>query len=173
MSNATPILPAKLQLQHIKYKVPLLDNNEDDYTHWCKMVSLVLSYRGFWDVVDGTTPTPDYTTDSDSYLDWCCYNKEAKIQLLLILSCAPCNHVLNAKTSKEIWDLLRVHYQGDDDLHQHYLLKRLFTFTFCDSKPMEPQISEVVSITCQLTDVGFPITDQLLASTIRVKLPES
>jgi len=38
---------------------------------------------------------------------------------------------------------------------------------------MEPQIAEVVSTACQLTDIGFPIMDQLLASTIRIKLPES
>jgi hypothetical protein len=147
MSNAAPIPPAKPQLQHIKYEVPLLDDNVDDYTYWCKMVSLVLGYRGFWNVVNGTTPAPNYTTDPDGYLDWCCHDKKAKIQLLT-LSHAPRNHVLNAKTSKEIWNLLRVHYQGDDDLCQHYLLKRLFTLTFCNSEPMEPQISEVMSITC-------------------------
>src|SRR6266851_8147401 len=67
-SNATPIPLAKPQLQHIKYEVPLLDNNGDDYIHWCKMVSLVLEHRGFWDVVDGTTPTPDYTANHDAYL---------------------------------------------------------------------------------------------------------
>ena len=99
-------------------------------------------------MVNGTTPAPNYTTDPDSYLDWCRHNKKAKIQLLLTLSCAPRNHVLNMKTSKEIWDLLRVHYQSNDDLCQHYLLKRLFTLTFCDSEPMDPQISEVISITC-------------------------
>jgi len=38
---------------------------------------------------------------------------------------------------------------------------------------MEPQIAEVVSTACQLTDIGFPIMDQLLASMIRIKLPES
>ena len=83
------------------------------------------------------------------------------------------NHVLDTKTAKEVWDLLRVCYQGDDDLRQHYLLEHLFTITFHDSDPMEPQITDVVSIACQLTDIRFPITDQLLASTIRVKLPGS
>jgi len=38
---------------------------------------------------------------------------------------------------------------------------------------MELQIAEVVSISCQLMDIGFPITDQLLTSAIRVKLLES
>jgi len=83
------------------------------------------------------------------------------------------NHVLDAKTAKEVWDLLRVHYQGDDDLQQHYLLEHLFTTTFHDSDPMELQIADVVAIARQLTDIGFPISDQLLAGTIRVKLPES
>ncbi len=38
---------------------------------------------------------------------------------------------------------------------------------------MEPQITDVVSITRQLTDIGFSISDQLLAGAIRVKLLKS
>jgi hypothetical protein len=44
---------------------------------------------------------------------------------------------------------------------------------FRESKPMVPQIAEVVSIMRQLTNIRFPITDQLLTSTVRVKLLES
>jgi hypothetical protein len=89
------------------------------------------------------------------------------------LDSSPLNHVLNAKTAKEVWDLLRVHYQSNNDLWQHYLLECLFTIAFCDSDPMEPQIADVMSIARQLIDIGFPIMDQLLASAIRVKLPGS
>ncbi len=78
---------------------------------------------------------------------------------MLALNHAPCNHILDAKSAKEVWDLLKVCYQGDDDLCQHYLLERFFTLAFCDSEPMEPQIVEVVSISHQLMDIGFPITD--------------
>jgi len=78
------------------------------------------------------------------------------------LNSMPLNHVLDAKSVKDVWDLLRVYYQGDDDLQQHYLLKCLFTIAFCDSDPMESQIAEVVLTACQLTDISFPITDQLL-----------
>jgi hypothetical protein len=83
------------------------------------------------------------------------------------------NHVLNVKTAKKVWDLLKVCYQGDDDLQQHYLLECLFTITFHDSDSMELQIADVVAIACQLTDIGFLVSDQLLASVIRVKLLES
>ncbi len=42
---------------------------------------------------------------------------------MLALNCAPYNHVLDVKSAKEVWDLLKVHYQGDNNLHQHYLLE--------------------------------------------------
>ena len=83
------------------------------------------------------------------------------------------NHILDAKIAKEVWDLLRVYYQGNDNLHQHYLLEHLFAIAFHDSDPMEPQITDIMSIACQLTDIGFPIMNQLLAGAIRVKLPGS
>ncbi len=38
---------------------------------------------------------------------------------------------------------------------------------------MELQITDIVAIACQLTDIGFPVSDQLLAGVIRVKLLES
>jgi hypothetical protein len=89
-STATPA-PAKPSSQPSKYEVPLLDDNGDDYTNWCKMVSLVLAHRGFWDVVDGTSPAPNPVTQPDAYRDWSERDREAQIQLLLALSCAPHN----------------------------------------------------------------------------------
>jgi hypothetical protein len=171
-TNATPSVATKPQPQHAKFNVPLLDDSGDDYTHWCKMVSLVLKYRGLWDIVDSSTPAPS-PTNTQAHLKWSQCDQEAHLQLILSLSHAPHNHVLDAKTAKEVWDLLKVHYQGDNDLRQHYLLECLFTTVFWDSKLLEPQIAKVVSIACQLTDIGFSITNQLLTGVVRVKLPES
>jgi hypothetical protein len=109
-------------------------------------------------------------TDARGHLEWTQRDQEAQLQIMTTLNSSPLNHVLDVKTAKEVWDLLRVRYQGNDNLHQHYLLKYLFTIAFHDSDLMELQIADIVSIARQLTDIGFPITDQLLASTIRVKL---
>ena len=38
--------------------------------------------------------------------------------------------------------------QGDNDLHQHYLLEHQFTITFCNSDPMKLQIADIMSIAC-------------------------
>jgi len=42
--------------------------------------------------------------------------------------------------------------------------------SFLDMEAMEPQIAEVISITRQLTDIGFPVSDQWLTGMIKVKL---
>ena len=91
---------------------------------------------------------------------------------MTILNSVLPNHILNAKLAKDVWGLLRVHYQGNDNIWQHYLLECLFTTTFCNLDSIEPQIAEVMLISHQLTDIGFSIIDQLLASMIRIKLPE-
>jgi len=46
----------------------------------------------------------------------------------------------------------------------------LFMTLFLDSKPMEPQIANLISITCQLSDLKFPITDLWVTGPIKVKL---
>ena len=44
---------------------------------------------------------------------------------------------------------------------------------FLNSKPMEPQIANLISITCQLSDLKFPMTDNWVTGLIKVKLPAS
>jgi hypothetical protein len=161
---------ARAPFHRAKLEIPLLDNSGDSYTCWCKTVTLVLKYRGLWDVVDGTTPAPDPATDTQAYLDWTRHDQEAHLQLILALSPAPHDHVLDATTSKEVWDLLKARYQGSGELWSHYLLERLFMTPFVDSEPMEPQIANVISIACQLNAINFAVSDQWLTSMLRVKL---
>ncbi len=158
--------------QHTKFNLHPLDNNGDNYTQWHKMITLMLKFKGLWDIIDGSTPVPA-STDAQAHLDWTQRDQEAQLQIMSTLNNMPLNHVLDAKTAKEAWDLLKVCYQGDDDLHTAYLLEHLFTITFHNTDPMELQIADVVSIACQLTDIGFSISDQLLAGAIRVKLLKS
>jgi len=100
-TSATTPAPAKPQPQHTKFEIPLLDDSGDDYTHWCKTVTLVLKFKGLWDVVNGSTPTPSLT-NAQAHLGWSQRDQEAHLQLILALSRTPCNHILNATTSKEV-----------------------------------------------------------------------
>src|SRR6266851_7614627 len=170
-NNTVPPALAKPPPNYSKFDLPLLDDNGNDYIHWSNTVTLALEYRGLWDIVDSTTPSPNATMDAAAYQDWHRCDKEAHLQLILTLSRTPCNHVLNAKSSKDVWDMLKIRYQGGGELCSHYLLKCLFMTPFIDSKPMEPQIANLISITHQLSNLKFPITNVWVTGLIKVKLP--
>ena len=158
-NNTVPPALAKPPPNYSKFDLPLLNDNGNDYIHWSNTVTLALEYTGLWDIVNSTTPSPDATTDAAAYQDWHRHDKEAHLQLILTLSCAPRNHILDAKSSKDIWDMLKIQYQGGGELRSHYLLEHLFMTPFIDSEPMEPQIANLISITCQLSNLKFPVTD--------------
>jgi hypothetical protein len=162
---------ARALFHQAKLKIPLLDDRSDSYTCWCKTVTLVLRYQGLWDIVNSTSPAPDPATDAQAHLDWSRHDQEAHLQLILALSPALHDHVLNMTSSKEVWDMLKAQYQGSGELQSHYLLERLFTTPFVDSEPMEPQFNNIVSIVRQLNAINFPVSDQWLTSMLRVKLP--
>jgi len=61
---------ARAPFHQAKLEIPLLNDSGDSYTCWCKTVTLVLKYRGLWDVIDGTSPTPDPAMDAQAHLDW-------------------------------------------------------------------------------------------------------
>ena len=164
---------ARALFHQAKLKIPLLDDRSDSYTCWCKTVTLVLRYRGLWDVVNGTTPASNPNTDTQAHLNWSQRDQEAHLQLILVLSPAPHDHVLDVTMSKEVWDMLKARYQGSGELRLHYLLERLFTTPLIDSEPMEPQIASIVSIAHQLNVINFPVSDQWLTGMLRVKLPLS
>ncbi len=155
-SNVAPLAPAKASSNPTKFEIeiPPLDDSGGDCTHWCKTV-------------------PDPATDAQAHLEWSRRDQEAHLQLILALSRALRNCVLDATSAKEVWDTLKARYQGGGELHSTYLLERLFMTPFIDSEPMEPQIANVVSITCQLNNMGFPVSDQWLTAILKVKLPES
>jgi hypothetical protein len=62
-----PLASAKSLPNYSKFDLPLLDNNGDDYIHWSNTVTLALKYRGLWDIVNGSTPSPDANTDATAY----------------------------------------------------------------------------------------------------------
>ena len=74
------------------------------------MITLMLKYKGLWDIVDGSTPAPA-PVDAQGHLKWTQCDQKAQLQIITALNSSVLNHVLNVKIVKEVWDLLRVHYQ--------------------------------------------------------------
>lgn len=66
-------------------------------------------YKGLWDIVNGSTPALA-PTDAWGHLEWTQCNQEAQLQIITTLNSSLLNHVLDEKTVKKVWDLLRVRY---------------------------------------------------------------
>ena len=58
-------------------------------------------YKGLWDIVNGSTPALA-PTDAWGHLEWTQCDQEAQLQIMSALNSSPLNHVLNAKTGKEV-----------------------------------------------------------------------
>ena len=73
------------------------------------MITFMLKYKGLWDIVNRSMPMP-VPMDAQEHLKWTQCDQKAQLQIITTLDSLPLNHVLNIKTAKEAWDLLRVCY---------------------------------------------------------------
>ena len=104
-NDAAPPGLAKSHPQHMKFDLRPLNDNGSNYSQWRKMVTLMLKYKGLWTIVDGSLPAPA-PTDTQGHLEWTQRDQEAQLQIMTTLDGSPLNHVLDAGTAKEVWDLL-------------------------------------------------------------------
>ncbi len=58
---SAPPAPAKSHPQHMKFDLRPLNDNGSNYSQWCKMIILMLKYKGLWTIVDGSLPAPVLT----------------------------------------------------------------------------------------------------------------
>jgi hypothetical protein len=68
-TSTAPPVPAKSHPQHTKFNLRPLNDSGANYSQWCKMITLMLKYKGLWDIIDGSTPAP-VPADAQGYLKW-------------------------------------------------------------------------------------------------------
>ena len=67
-SNSTTLLASvKSPPNYSKFDLPLLNNNGDNYLHWSITATLALEFRGLWDIMDDTTPSPNATMNAAAH----------------------------------------------------------------------------------------------------------
>src|SRR5712671_2701062 len=78
LAPPTPPVPAKPLPQHMKFDLRPLNDNGNNYTQWCKMITLMLKYKGLWNIIDGSFLTLALT-DSQGHLEWTQCDQEAQL----------------------------------------------------------------------------------------------
>ena len=129
-----PFVPAKFEL-------PMLDDDSDNYKVWGTTLTLALSNRGLWSIVNGTEPAPDPTTDAAAHQEWLTKDQEAKLMILLALKKVGQKCVFHAKTSKDYWDRLCTCYSGGGDNRRTVsLLEQVLGVSLKDSELLQQQL---------------------------------
>ena len=136
---------------------------------------MILSLQDLWGVVDGTDEMPDATTDPKGFAEWKSRDLKARAQIILALKDEPLKVVLDsdATTARECWKRVSDYCRRIARRQAVLLIDKLFQTTLSDSKPLEPQIQELLWTARMLSNAGLGFQDNLIALAIIMSLPPS
>lgn len=136
-----------------------------NYGSWKFQMKLLLIEQGLWNLIDSdqsSVPTQDeIARDQRAY---------AKICLNVNPACHP--HVRNAKTAKEAWDNLKLAYDNQGISRRLALKRKLCRINCNDFESMNLYLSEILSITQDLADLGCAVDDEEIAVIMLCGLPD-
>src|SRR5258708_16504670 len=100
-------------------------------------------------------------------------DREAWIQIAMLVQGQCLNAILDAKNAKECWDKLANKLEGKGEGRIAYLMEGLFCSTLSESEPLEPQIETFLAAAHNLDSLGFAMNEKVIAFAIIMALPES
>lgn len=98
--------------------------------------------------------------------------KNAKGKLILSVDKQLYVHIETANTAKEIWTRLKSLFQDSGLDRRIGLLQKLCSIQLAECKSVEEYVGEIVSTANKLTNIGFKVGDEWVASLLLKGLPE-
>jgi hypothetical protein len=171
--------PAPLTREEIRFlpDIPPLENDGNNFALWKLRIEMVLSLQDLWSgVVDGTdesetAPSPDAAADPKMFAEWKSRDLKARAQIVLTLKDEPLKSVLDATTARECWKGVSEYCRRTAIFQALSLVRKLFHTTLSDSKPLEPQIQELLWAARMLSNIGPGFQDNFIAMAILKSFP--
>lgn len=143
----------------------------NNYLHWKLSVNAVLEGKGLQEYVDGTFPCP--TTGLEETRVWKKKDALAKTVIINSVDTEHVNLIINAKTSKEMYDAIINHREQKTIANEWTIKRKLADLTFTASHTVLSYLSELDTIIKQLEDIGTPIDEKTKMIKILTDLPIS
>lgn len=118
-------------------KIAVTKFNGTDFGLWKYQMSVYLDYHGLYEVVSGTTVKSEQNAER-----WDTIDKKARFALTQSMELSQIRHIVNCKTSNEIWSRLEALYEQKNETSVHLLLARFFEYKM---DPNKMTVSEYVS----------------------------
>lgn len=148
---------------------------EKDWVLWKFQISILLKYHEVFDYVTGKTKEPP-ETDKDYATKIVDFNKhdiKAQRAISSTIEKEPLLHIVNCKTSAEMWAKLKSVYEQSSETTIHFIQQRFFTFTKDPSDSIATFIAKLQELVQQLTDLGEEVSDKMVMTKILLALPPS
>ncbi len=153
--------------------IPFLEDDGNDFAFWKFRVEMALSLQDLWGVVSGMDKMPDATANPKGFAEWKSRDRKARAQITLALKDGPFYSVLDATTARECWERVSDYCKQIAEDQKPLLMDKLFRTTLSDSKPLEPQIEELLRAARVLSNAGPGFEDKMIAFFIIISLPPS
>ncbi|KAL0270911.1 UNVERIFIED_CONTAM: hypothetical protein PYX00_008181 [Menopon gallinae] len=145
---------------------PIERLSESNYEIWKTQMKSLLVINDLWSCVDGTEPKPE--KDCDKWL-----RRDGKALAMINLNVSPSqlNHIANAETSKEAWDLLKNTYASTGPVRKFILYRQLLRMQKESHVSISEYINEFSNKIKALEQAGIHMQDELLTVMLLSSLP--
>lgn len=146
--------------------------DSESFEIWKFQIQIVFKAYGQYQIVTGESKLEDQTRDED-IRSWT--SKDAKAQKSIITSIDKklMMHILNCKSSHEMFEKLCKIFEKDDQQQKCNLLQDFFNFKYEKGCDMSLHISRLENLRYRLKGIKYEIDDEMLMSKILTTLPES
>ena len=143
--------------------------DDSNYESWKMDVESLLIYDDLWEYTSGETLKP---AEEKNASVWITKDRKARACIWLALSKSQKSHVMDAKTSKEVWDTLQKIHQPKGPARKIALFQQLLKFRKSSSSSMAEHVSDFTGMVGRLSEVGAKFEDDFLATVLLSSLPE-
>ena len=149
------------------YKVEPLQGSAN-YRTWKFSTKMVLQAKDLWEVVSGEEVKPEVERAAQA---WEKKARKALATIVLALSAAEKEHIIDCTTPKAAWDILEKLYEGKGRNRMFMLLQELFKLSM-EGEKMDSYLRAVREKMSELSTIGLKLEDDIKLAIILNGLPD-
>lgn len=138
---------------------------------WNFQVTIILKASGLMGIVQGEEKYEDLTEDNAKKV-WIRSDAKAQRVLISTVDKKVLLHIINCKTSAEMYTKLCMLYRKDSEIEKCSVMQEFFNFTYVKGCDMSLHISKLENLAYRLKTIKQDVSDEMLMSKILSSLPD-
>lgn len=143
--------------------------NDDNYFNWKFKMEMLLMKESLWDTVNSEKPEVQAEITA-----WTKKDNEARAWIVLSVEDNQLNLIRNAKTSGEVWKLLKDHHEKNSLTTKVHLMRKICNLKLVEGENLMNHLDQMLGLFQKLRDLGEEaLTDKWIMAMLLSSLPSS